>query len=257
MTASATSAPTRLAIPCCRGLALRESRAGHRERAERDDRIDEVEDLPGPTATGEQPEAARQRDDEREDDETARGVQPESPRGAPRRLRHGCLEPDEDDRRARWRSRASSEVRSRWPLSRRSRPPTQPASAIWFWTTPTMRTIQKIAMARNAQPRLRQLNAAAELSGASSTAVDERDHDQQTEHHRHGDDRAPDVRLDPEPLAATMFMPCVQLIGIGRLEAEPAGVMRRLRRAATTRGAGERSRVAREQDRDRAGRSPG
>ena len=64
------SDPTRLASPRIRGLARRESKPAIGDRAECHDRIDEVEDLPGTTATDEQPEATRYREDEREDDET-------------------------------------------------------------------------------------------------------------------------------------------------------------------------------------------
>ena len=108
------------------------------------------------------------------------------------------------------------------PVPRRQ-PRSQPASAIWFWTTPTRRTIQKMGHRQERPTALAPVERRGPALGRKPTAVDEWDHEQHTEHHRHGAERTPDVRVDPEQFAATMFMPRVQLIGYVGLKPGPAG----------------------------------
>lgn len=61
--------PDEARYPPLAGTRSPRDRVRHRQRAECHDRIDEMEDLPGPTATGKQPKAPCHRHDDREDEE--------------------------------------------------------------------------------------------------------------------------------------------------------------------------------------------
>ena len=153
--------------PAARARTSRE-RVCDRQRAKGHDGVDEVEDLTGATAPRKQPKSAGDGHEERDDDDLLDAFGELAARhatcGAPSCLEaHEQHEGDAGDREPAMqfgrdgRSPDGSSARRLSPLRRSA-----------FCTTPTMRTSQKMPIATNAQPRLRQSNAAAVLSGSCS-----------------------------------------------------------------------------------------